>query len=239
MTREEIEKTNHGKLTDFKGHKQLLVSFGGIQQALGIPVFEFFNSISDIPCDKIFFRDFHQQWYQKGVDSELNHIDKITDYLKKVIAQNDYNKVCFLGNSMGGYAAILFGSILNIDTVIAFAPQSYIDRFNRFINSDKRWLEQISQVHSYKNKKSKYFDLKKHLSKLKSYKTEIHIYYSPNYSLDKKHAERLKRKKNVILHSIQKGGHSIVVTARDNGILKSAIKASFGLKNTDIKVEKY
>lgn len=236
MTREEIEKTNRGKLTDLKGHKQLLVSFGGIQQALGIPVFEFFNSISDIPCDKVFLRDFHQQWYQKGVDSELDNIDKVIDYLKEIITQNDYNKVCFLGNSMGGYAAILFGSILNVDTVIAFAPQSFIDRFNRLINSDKRWDKQISQVHKDKNKKSKYFDLKKHLSKLKSYKTKINIYYSPNYKLDKKHAERLKTKKNVILHPIQKGGHSIVITARDTGVLSSAIKASFELKNTNNSV---
>lgn len=227
MTREDIEKTKEGKLIDFNNHKQLLVSFGGIQQALGFPVFEFFNSISDIPCDKIFLRDFHQQWYQKGVDTELNHIDKITTYLKNIIAENDYDKICFLGNSMGGYAAILFGSILNVDTVMAFAPQSYIDRFNRFINSDKRWLKEISQVHNNKNKERKYFDLKRHLSKVPPYKTKIHIYYSPKYDLDKKHAERLKRKKNIVLHPIQKGGHSVVKTVRDSGDLKLAIKNSF------------
>lgn len=68
MEKNKIENTKIGKLEEFNGNKNLLVSFGGIAQGLGMPVFEFFNSISDIPCDKIFLRDFHQAWYQKGVD---------------------------------------------------------------------------------------------------------------------------------------------------------------------------
>lgn len=48
MKREEIENTNKGILIDFNGRKNLLVLFGGIHQGLGMPVFEFFNSISDI-----------------------------------------------------------------------------------------------------------------------------------------------------------------------------------------------
>ena len=227
MTREEIEKTKKGNLVDLNGHKNLLVSFGGIQQGLGMPVFEFFNSISDIPCDKIFLRDFHQVWYQKGVDSELDHIDKLIARLKEIISQNNYDKICFIGNSMGGYAAILFGTILNIDTVISFAPQSYIDRFNRLISYDIRWKNEISKVHSNKDKRKEYFDLKKHLSKIQSYKTELNIYYSPNHRLDKKHAERLKNENNVILHSIEEGGHAIVKVVRNNGDLKSLIQRSF------------
>ena len=58
MDRIEFEKTNKEVLTDFNKHEVLLVSFGGISQGLGMPVFEFFNSISDIACDKIYFRDF-------------------------------------------------------------------------------------------------------------------------------------------------------------------------------------
>lgn len=232
MKREDIEQSTKGNLLDFQGNKNLLVSFGGIQQGLGIPVFEFFNSMSDIPCDKIFLRDFNQAWYQKGVDSEIDHIDKIIDYLKDKISKNQYDKICFIGNSMGGYAAILFGSILNVDCVISFAPQTFIDKFNRFINIDRRWRSQLSKVHNFQDNNKEYFDLKEYLSQNQAYETELNIYYSAKHRLDKKHAERLKRIKNVRLHPIREGGHGVVKTVRDNGELKSLIQATFELTNT-------
>ena len=227
LNREEIENSNKGCLTDFGGNKNLLVSFGGIRHGLGMPVFEFFNSISDIQCDKVFFRDFSQAWYQKGVDSELNHIDEIIQYLKKIMNSNRYENVCFLGNSMGGYAAILFGSILNVDTVISFAPQTFINRFTRMINRDNRWNDEIKEVYAFQNKRKAYFDLKTHLKNNNSYKTQINIYYSPNHILDKKHAERLKNQKNVILHALKDGGHEVVKVVRNNGELKSLINSTF------------
>ena len=229
MERDEIEKTKKGNLTDFKGSKNLLVSFGGIKQGLGMPVFEFFNSISDIPCDKIFLRDFNQAWYQKGVDDELDHIDKVIEYLKNVLSKNKYDKVCFLGNSMGGYGALLFGSILNVDCVISFAPQSFIDKRNRIINFDIRWIKKINNIYRFEKKRMQYFDLKEHLNTNPSYKTQLNIYYSPKHRLDKKHAERLKELKNVILHPIQKGGHEVVKIVRNNGELKDLIISTFDL----------
>lgn len=153
-------------LVDLNESNNLLVSFGGIQQWLGMPVFEFFNSISDIECDKIFFRDFNQAWYQKGVDNGLNSTNKIITHLEDKIDAKQYNKVCFLGNSMGGYALILFGSILNVDNVISFAPQTFIDRFNRLLNFDRRWSKQIRKVHRYENKRKEFFDLKKFLRQI-------------------------------------------------------------------------
>lgn len=50
---------------------KLLISFGGIRQGMGIPVVEFFNSLKDAKCDKIFVRDFHQMWYHKGVNKDI------------------------------------------------------------------------------------------------------------------------------------------------------------------------
>lgn len=227
MDRAEIENKENGILLDLNSHKNLLVSFGGIRQGLGIPVFEFFNSIADIPCDKIFLRDFGQAWYQKGVDSEINHIDKVIQFLRSKIEENKYDKVCFLGNSMGGYASILFGSLLNVDIVIAFVPQTFINKFNRFIYQDKRWSRQINNIYNYKKKRTEYFDLKKHLKENNSYNTLIHVYYSPNELLDKKHAERLRSLKNVQLHPIAEGGHSVVKVVRDSGKLKELILKSF------------
>ena len=222
----QFENISKGYLENLNGSKKLLVSFGGINQGLGIPVFEFFNSISDIDCDKIYLRDFNQAWYQKGIDSELDSIDRILDNLKNKLFHNNYQRVCFIGNSMGGYAAILFGTLLNVDRVVSFAPQSYIDYYNRLISLDRRWSTEISCVHKFEKKKKEYFDLKKYLKKNPNYKTEISLYYSINHRLDKKHSERLRYQKNIVLHPIEEGGHSVVKVLRNNGMLKSILKST-------------
>jgi len=229
MTREEIEQTKSGILTDFSNSPNLLVSFGGIQQGLGIPVFEFFNSISDLNCDKIFCRDFQQAWYQKGVDSELDSLNKVIEYLNDSISKNQYEKICFIGNSMGGYAAILFGTILNVDRVISFAPQSYINWWNRLLYGDTRWKTQISKIYKFDEKRREYFDLKSHLKRKKGYKTDINIFYSPNHKHDKMHAERLKNNLNVKLFAINEGGHGVVRTVRNNGKLRRLIASTFDI----------
>ena len=39
-----------------------------------------------------------------------------------------------IGGSMGGYAALLFGSLLPVNGIIAFGPQTFIDKDNRNTN---------------------------------------------------------------------------------------------------------
>jgi uncharacterized radical SAM superfamily protein len=95
LNRKSIESSNKGILVNKNGSKDLLVSFGGVNQGLGVPVFEFFNSINNLKCDKIFFRDFNQLWYQKGVDEVVNDLILLKDFIKNEIIVNKYRKVVF------------------------------------------------------------------------------------------------------------------------------------------------
>jgi hypothetical protein len=226
MDRKSIEETNSGLLTDISGRKNLLVTFGGIQQGIGIPVFEFFNSVSELESDKLFIRDFEQAWYQKGFDEKVRSIDAIADYLETLINSQKYQNVCFLGNSMGAYAAILFGARLNITQVIAFAPQTFINPLKRLWYRDFRWRKQMQKIYANPSKQQEFYDLKKYLSSI-HFDTKIHIYYSPNHRLDAIHAKRLEKNPSVNLHAIEKGGHSVVKTVRDRGELGELINDAF------------
>lgn len=214
-------------LVDAAGRPHLLVSFGGIQQGLGIPLFEFFHSIAGLNCDKIFIRDFQQAWYHKGIDDKLRDLDAILEALRAHIAAHRYGKVVFLGNSMGGYAAILFGTLLNVDEVIAFAPQTFIDRANRLLRWDRRWSTQIAAVHAHPGSKPTYFDLKRHLKRC-GHRTRIRIYYAPPYRLDRIHAERLRHAPHTTLHPMQEGGHAVVRVMRDSGALNELLRSLIG-----------
>jgi hypothetical protein len=220
-----MEKDTEGILISKAASENLLASFGGINQNLGMPVFEFYNSIKDINCDKIFLRDFHQSWYQKGVDDNINNIDKLIVFLSN--ETNTYKKVCFLGNSMGGYAALLFGNILKVNKILAFAPQTFIDKTNRLLNLDFRWKKELKNVFDSSYKRSEFFDLKKYFISTKNQFKNAEIFYCPSHRLDRVHAERLKMLPNVSLRMIKEGNHAIVKTLRDNGELKKIILKSF------------
>lgn len=72
----------------------------------------------------IFVRDIQKQWYVEGVSAKYNTIPLVAQYLK--VLSNGY-KVYTMGSSAGGFAAILFGSLINCERVYAFNAQFNLD----------------------------------------------------------------------------------------------------------------
>jgi len=199
--------------------RPLLIAFGGIAGALGIPPFEFFNLTRKHDVNKIYLRDLSQTWYHSGLPGVSKSIDDTATFLRRKIDDTGVNKVVVIGNSMGGYAAIIFGILIKADIVHAFSPQTFINDDN-FIRSKK----QIQNVHN--NFSDKYFDLGE-VIKLHSNLGKFNIYYDFNNKLDKKHARHLKRSRNVKLHPFIGGGHLLIKTLRDSGELHNLIISSF------------
>lgn len=54
--------------------KTLIIAFGGIAGALGIPPFEFFNLTKSLDVNKIYLRDFSQTWYLSGIPELFENI---------------------------------------------------------------------------------------------------------------------------------------------------------------------
>lgn len=105
----------------------IIVTFSGRQQGLAtLTLFEFTKFLeSTYPLyDKIYCRDEKVKWYNHGLTDLTSNIDETIEFLRKKIA--GYTNVLFVGASMGGYAALLFGSILKVNAIIAFRPQTYI-----------------------------------------------------------------------------------------------------------------
>lgn len=205
----------------------LLVIFGGIKQGVGLPIFEFRNVLKNIKCDKVFVRDQSQAWYHKGLDFQTPNLSMVKDLLQNIISANNYKQVIFLGNSMGGYAAILFGSLLGVSSVVSFSPQSFIGRITRYYHKDKRWKEQISNVYKNNRGQKRHYDLKYVLNKTQKNLVTLHIYYSTNHRLDKIHAERLSSFNNVVLHPYDTNHHNLVKELRDRNILIKILEGLF------------
>lgn len=134
-------------------YDRLIVSFAGHDHMFGlIPRFIFLNffekHFSDI--DRHFYTDTRTCSYHKGIPNISNTIDETVAYLKEKIAP--YKKVIFLGVSSGGYAAILFGSLLGVSTVLAFIPQT-IRNVQRNVEEKYRdilpYFNSTTQYHLY------------------------------------------------------------------------------------------
>lgn len=76
----------------------------------------------------IFIRDVYKQWYVAGCNQRLNSVDKMSVYIKELAHNYD---IVTVGNSAGGYAAVLFGILLQAKCIYSFSGQfSITDKMN-------------------------------------------------------------------------------------------------------------
>jgi len=107
----------------------------------------------------IFIRDIQKQWYIGGINVKLDSPIKLLEFLK---IETDGYRVFTLGSSAGGYAAVLFGSLLNADRVYAFNAQLNLNITKKKSNplTDPILFEKAMDKHL-----NHYFDLSNYITK--------------------------------------------------------------------------
>lgn len=211
--------------------KKLYILFGGISAGMGMPPFEFYNSSSIIDENKIFLRDLSQSWYQCGLPGIGNTVYDIAKFLNAKIRQIRPSEIFFVGNSMGGYAAILFASLLKCGKAIAFCPQTFISPIKRLIYGDSRWSCQILKTYkdTMLSTPRPIYDVKRLLSKDEFVNT-IEVYVSRTDRMDFLHARRIEKFKNVFVYKYDVAGHNLVSYLRDQDQLQFIIAGTKGFK---------
>lgn len=196
---------------------KLLVSFGGIAHSPGLPPEEFKNVLSGVECDIVFVTDIHRAWYYRGIDEAISTHYKVVEYLQRLT--EEYDEITFFGNSMGGFAAILFGSHLEVDKVISFSPQTFLGRIKRKVHNDTRWSEYMPTLQNYYTEDE--LDLVEIMNRY-NFKTIYDIHYLKSHRLSRVHAERLRTIPRVKLFDWDRVGN-LVQTLRDENLLKDII----------------
>lgn len=115
--------------------------------------FEWYGTRINNAYKHIFLRDIFKQWYLKGINSQQNSPTELLALLKK---ETEGLSVVAVGSSAGGYAAILFGVLLQAKRVLAFNPQFEIKSLLKSTTAEKNPL-----LFRLRNTEwSRYFDLK-------------------------------------------------------------------------------
>lgn len=140
-------------------------------------------------------------WYpQDSMNKAIHAIGEIVDSFEYKIAY---------GGSMGGYAAIKYSNLLNVNRVVSLDPQFSI---NPHDIDDKTYVE--------------YFNNENH-SKMRIVKNDIssicdyYIMYDPFYPVDQKHIDKiLSVNKNMNLIRIRFSAHSSTAITANSEFLK-------------------
>ncbi|MEO1154925.1 MAG: YqiA/YcfP family alpha/beta fold hydrolase [Pseudomonadota bacterium] len=203
----------------------LVVFFAGLGGNSPHTKFQFIESSEDQIDDvnRVFVRDTAKAWYQLGAPPCAQSVGDLCQELKHIIADSGATKVVFVGSSMGGFAAILYSSLLGIGSAIAFSPQTFIGPLNRLAHGDFRWSRQIGKTWARSFRRDRCWDLVPVLRR-KQPPVGITVYYAAQHRLDRAHAMRLAEVPNVNLVAIEGQDHNIVRAVRDTNRLRGVLK---------------
>lgn len=123
--------------------------------------FELKKNILKKASRHIFVRDVFQTFYINGINSQLCTVEKLLIFLQEECKNS---KVVTIGNSGGGYMAILAGAFLHAEYVISLS--GYLDIKPEFSKYDLKPLVDMNKEY-----KSKYYDLREFL-----YKNPVPVY---------------------------------------------------------------
>lgn len=123
---QDVESTNSSfcKVGDFSD--TLILSFGHIAHG----GFASKSSLVNKKCendnfDILYMRDVAKRWYLRELPEIGDSFWDTLTFLKSVTSK--YKNTIYIGSSMGGYASILFASLLKGNTSIAQMPQTNLD----------------------------------------------------------------------------------------------------------------
>jgi hypothetical protein len=191
--------------------KRLVVAFGGLRGSIGMPPFEFLRSLDELRLNRAFLRDKEQAWYHRGVCGVGGDIDSVAARLRELA--EGMEAVFTIGNSAGGFGALLFGALLSCE-VHAFSPQTYIDPELRKAHGDTRWDRLVRALGE--DMDPRYADLR---SVIAESRATCHVYYPTQVRMDVIHAEHLGGLPQVTLHALDSDDHTVIRELRDSGWL--------------------
>ena len=201
------------------GASTLLVAFAGIGPRDRPPTFSFLRAVGELHASAVFVRDPHRAWYHHGVPGLGGSIDAVAARLRRLADAANARRVITLGTSVGGYAAILFGRLIDADLAIAFAPPTFLGASMRFRTRNGRYLREWLALRRSRGFSRRHADLRRVLGEHRSVPLPVHVHYAAGDRIDAAYARRLAGVPGVALRPHAGAGHDLVRRLRANGEL--------------------
>ncbi len=162
--------------------------------------FSFLRKTGILKHNLVMLRDPTYSFYHGPISKDFPDFHALKEWQKNYKEKYPHNReIHCLGTSSGGYAAILFGYYLKVDTVTAFGAPTLIDlaAIRESYSLPDSWT--LPETH-------------RDLAKLLAHgnrKTKYRLYYCKDYYTDRAHAERLADCTGVSLHPQEGNIHNV------------------------------
>lgn len=191
----------------------LVVSYTGVGLELGIQKPEFGKSLAGLSGNTMpavaYVTDRHRSWFNGGI------LERIVVALNDIIGRGAFGRVVTIGNSMGGFGAIITASKLNnCRQCLAFCPQSSVHP--RIVPFENRWTEWRDRISEW--------DVPDATTEL-SQQVRYDLYFGLGSGTDQKHANRYLSVdcENLSIHNIKGCGHQVAAHLKRQGLLQGII----------------
>ncbi|MGB3407147.1 MAG: hypothetical protein WBA67_06600 [Jannaschia sp.] len=190
---------------------RLVVVFTGMKEGFGgQPLDEFAGSASLKGENNVLFvTDRRATWF--AAPGLWRRTVRMIRYLRK---SEGIREIVSLGNSMGGYAALLLPRDLRVARAIAFAPQITMDRG---LLDDRRWPDI--------QKRWGVLPVRSIDETIESTRTQYYVSAGGNCPEDVAHLDLLAPHKRVHRFVLRNGRHNMARSLKDRGILSDVITA--------------
>ena len=222
----------------------LVIAFGFVSWTTR-PAFDFYGRLRKLEqasgqhLNKILVRDSGNAWYHRRIAGLGSHVDETAQALRELVRRIAPSTITTLGQSMGGYAAVMYGLLLDAQQIVAFGPLSFLDVEQARLYHELRWLPVMESL-AQDPPLSGYYDLAALCRARATAHTQMHLVFgtrpdaanagagaSESVNLDAMHAQRLAAFGRCTLHPFPHSGHAVVQhlidTKRINGLLASCI----------------
>lgn len=175
-------------------NSNLIVSFSGVGlNDLYGPNQEFKKLLSLDNYDIEFFVDKNRTWF--------NHVD----ISEVAIKSKNYNKIITIGNSMGGFNAVIAANYMKVDAVIAFAAQYSVHP--DIVPWENRWINHRRNIKSWRHKEMNFLPNVKY------------FFIYGDETLEKKHMDLIPDDNNITKIVIPNNGHNIATQLKSQNKL--------------------
>lgn len=189
-------------------------TFSGLHADHRLPGGEFVATLDGAPVAKVIVKDLAAVWYQQGLTGLGESRATAFAALADRFADLPRPWTC-IGNSAGGYAAIYAGHVMQADRIVAFSPQTNVDR-DTFV----RFARDYPRLRAY-DVRAADNDL---LAALPAYApVPTDIWFADQHPVDSAHARRLGVLPQVRLHPLPIKTHASAAHLREQGKLRDAI----------------